>query len=126
MAERAQDLRTRLEALRYYRRVVDRFDLQIDFGEQVVNVASAPGMSRDVPGADTIFDVETRTEKGVRKIRQSRNVVFAIFQPSPRRPTRFASGTFTSVKNTSLNSACPVIVRSGRTSMPGVSIGISR
>jgi thioredoxin reductase (NADPH) len=60
---------TRLEALRYYRRVVDTYDLQIDFGEQVVNVRPGPG---------EVFDVETRTDKGVRKIRQSRNVIFAI------------------------------------------------
>jgi len=69
---------TRLEALRYYRRVVDTFELPIDFGEQVVNIASAPSASRGESGADTIFDIETRTEKGVRKIRQSRNVIFAI------------------------------------------------
>ena len=34
---------TRLEALRYYRRVVDTYDLQIEFGEQVVNVDREPG-----------------------------------------------------------------------------------
>jgi thioredoxin reductase (NADPH) len=61
---------TRVEALKYYRRVVDTYDLQIDFGEQVVSVSSA--------GSSGIFDIETRTDKGVRKIRQSRNVVFAI------------------------------------------------
>jgi thioredoxin reductase (NADPH) len=70
---------TRLEALRYYRRVVDTFDLQIDFGEQVVDVKSASALERSgATGADTIFDVETRTDKGVRKIRQTRNVIFAI------------------------------------------------
>jgi thioredoxin reductase (NADPH) len=82
---------TRLEALRYYRRVVDTFDLQIDFGEQVVDVKSASALARShlrangaaagqagAPGADAIFDVETRTDKGVRKIRQTRNVIFAI------------------------------------------------
>lgn len=38
-------------------------------------------------------------------------------QPSPRSPTRLVSGTTTtSVRKTSLNSACPVICRSGRTS----------
>ena len=61
---------TRLEALRYYRRVVDTYDLQIDFGEQVVSVTPA--------GSSGIFDIETRTDKGVRRIRQSRNVIFAI------------------------------------------------
>ena len=44
------------------------------------------------------------------------------WRPSSRRrrsPIRLASGTRTSVRNTSLNSASPVIWRSGRTSTPG-------
>src|SRR5688572_31840057 len=53
---------TRLEALRYYRRVVDTYDLQIDFGEQVVNVSPS--------GSGATFDIETRTDKRVRRIRQ--------------------------------------------------------
>jgi thioredoxin reductase (NADPH) len=70
---------TRLEALRYYRRVVDTFDLQIDFGEQVVNVSSASAPTRfGETGSAPVFDIETRTDKGVRRIRQSRNVIFAI------------------------------------------------
>jgi thioredoxin reductase (NADPH) len=60
---------TRLEALRYYRRVVDTYDLAIDFGEHVVSVAKEPG---------DIFALETRSDKGVRRIRHSRNVIFAI------------------------------------------------
>ena len=39
---------------------------------------------------------------------------------------RFSAGTRTSVKNTSLNSASPVISRIGRTSMPGRSIGMMK
>jgi thioredoxin reductase (NADPH) len=69
---------TRVEALRYYRRVVDTFDLQIDFGEHVVTVTSAPSASRGGTGSDAIFDIETRTDKGVRRIRHSRNIIFAI------------------------------------------------
>src|SRR6186997_748912 len=61
---------TRIEALRYYRRVVDTYELPIDFGEQVVDVKRA--------GSGDVFDVETRSEKGVRRIRHSRNVIFAI------------------------------------------------
>ncbi len=61
---------TRIEALRYYRRVVDTYALPIDFGEQVVDVKRA--------GSGDVFDVETRSEKGVRRIRHSRNVIFAI------------------------------------------------
>ena len=70
---------TRLEALRYYRRVVDTYELAIEFGEQVVAVeresAAAParfGETRE------IFALETRSDKGVRRIRHSRNVIFAI------------------------------------------------
>ena len=66
---------TRVEALRYYRRVVDTYDLQIDFGEQVVNVAPVPSESRN---GEHLFDIETRSDKGVRRIRHSRNIVFAI------------------------------------------------
>jgi len=65
---------TRMEALRYYRRVVDTYDLQIDFGEQVVNVQRET-MDND---EKTVFALETRSDKGVRRIRHSRNVVFAI------------------------------------------------
>ncbi len=64
---------TRLEALRYYRRVVDTYDLQIDFGEQVVSVARDPKSTRE-----EIFAIETRSDKSVRRIRHSRNVIFAI------------------------------------------------
>src|SRR5258707_10850321 len=39
------DKPTRAEALRYYRKVVDRFDLQIAFGETVLSV------ERDAPAA---------------------------------------------------------------------------
>ena len=60
---------TRLEALKYYRRVVDRFALPIDFGEQVVSV------EREETG---VFAIETRSDTGVRHIRHSRNVIFAI------------------------------------------------
>ncbi len=38
---------TRLEALRYYRRVTDTFDLHIEFGEQVVTVEREGGTNRE-------------------------------------------------------------------------------
>ena len=63
---------TRLEALRYYRRVVDTYQLPIEFGEQVVS------LERDSNAKDDAFAVETRSDKGVRRIRHSRNVIFAI------------------------------------------------
>ena len=43
-------------------------------------------------------------------------------QPSLSSPTRFSAGTSTSVKNTSAKLAAPLMCRSGRTSMPGVSM----
>jgi thioredoxin reductase (NADPH) len=74
------DKPTRVEALRYYRKVVDRFDLQIAFDETVLSVeqeeapAAPPG-----PGADRpVFAVETRSKNGVRRVRHARHVVFAI------------------------------------------------
>ena len=66
---------TRLEALRYYRRVVDTYDLAIEFGEQVIAVERESG---PVAKAADIFAIETRSDKGVRRIRHSRNVIFAI------------------------------------------------
>jgi thioredoxin reductase (NADPH) len=64
---------TRLEALRYYRRVVDTFELEISYGETVLDV---------LPGAEQIegpvFAVETRSERGVRRVRHARHVVLAI------------------------------------------------
>ena len=43
----------------------------------------------------------------------------AIFQPSPRSASRFSRGTTTSSRNSSENSAWPVICVIGRTSTPG-------
>ena len=70
---------TRLEALRYYRRVVDTYELAIDFGEQVVDVKPAAAQPHHgESNGQHMFEIETRTEKGVRRIRHSRNVIFAI------------------------------------------------
>ena len=46
-------------------------------------------------------------------------VVTATPHPSPSPPMRWLSAMRTSVKKTSLNSASPVIWKSGRTSTPG-------
>lgn len=64
---------TRLEALRYYRRVVETYDLQVTLGETVLTVESDP-----LPGEDTHFAIETRTDRGVRRARHARAVVLAI------------------------------------------------
>ena len=59
---------TRLEALRYYRRVVGTYDLQVSLHEAVVAVEREDG----------IFVVTTRGERGVTRVREARAVVMAI------------------------------------------------
>src|SRR5215468_11541346 len=63
---------TRAEALRYYRKVVDAFDLQIAFEEQALAIA------HDSENGEEIFAVETRSTRGVRRVRTGRAVVMAI------------------------------------------------
>lgn len=65
------DKPTRAEALRYYRKVVDTFQLQVSLFEQVSSVEppAAPGGS---------FVVESRTARGVTRVREARNVVLAM------------------------------------------------
>jgi thioredoxin reductase (NADPH) len=70
------DKPTRAEALRYYRRVVDTYDLQISFDEQVLGVARDAGDAKESNG--DIFEVETRSSRGVRRVRLGRYVIFAI------------------------------------------------
>ena len=62
------DKPTRLEALRYYRRVVDTYGLQVSFHEAVVAI------ERDDAG---VFGVTT-THRGVTRQRYGRSVVLAI------------------------------------------------
>ena len=62
------DKPTRLEALRYYRRVVDTFGLQISFHEEVQQI------DRE---SDGTFTVTTQSRGGTR-VRQARAVVLAI------------------------------------------------
>jgi thioredoxin reductase (NADPH) len=79
------DKPTRAEALKYYRKVVDAFDLPIAFDETVLSVAPesvadvATGAGVAAAGEDArLFEVETRSSHGVRRVRLARNVVFAI------------------------------------------------
>lgn len=84
------DKPTRAEALNYYRKVVDAYDLQIAFGEQVLAVApEAPdptsasgsavtGSAPAGPSGSPVFEVETRSARGVRRVRLARHVIFAI------------------------------------------------
>jgi thioredoxin reductase (NADPH) len=67
---------TRHEALRYYRRVVETFDLPISFEETVVAIRSEPGPS-DGAGARSVFEVETVSASGGRRVRQARHLVLA-------------------------------------------------
>src|SRR4029079_4975336 len=60
---------TRMEALRYYRRVVDTFDLQVTFEEKLLSVTQEP----DAPPGTTLFAVETRSARGVRRARLTRH-----------------------------------------------------
>lgn len=63
------DKPTRLEALRYYRRVVDTYELDIHMSEEV------QGVTRD--GDDELFIVASRTKDGTAHERQARTVVLA-------------------------------------------------
>ena len=54
------------------------------------------------------------------------SVVSATVQPWLTSPRRWSSGTRTSLKNTSLNEAPPVIWRSGRTSTPGACMSTTK
>src|SRR5262245_17855290 len=64
------DKPTKPEALRYYRKVADTYDLQIAFDETVLAVERESG--------EQVFGVSTKSGKGVRRVRHARNVVFAI------------------------------------------------
>jgi thioredoxin reductase (NADPH) len=79
------DKPTRAEALKYYRKVVDTYDLPITFDEKVLSI------DREVEGAgeagrggeagtegEAIFALETRSSHGVRRVRLARAVVMAI------------------------------------------------
>jgi thioredoxin reductase (NADPH) len=64
---------TRHEALRYYRRVAESFSLDIVYGETVLNV-TPNAEQMDGP----VFAVESRSSRGVRRLRHARAVVMAI------------------------------------------------
>ena len=68
---------TRTEALKYYRKVVDAYDLQITFEETVLSVAREPEEPRDLKDKG-LFAVETRSTRGVCRVRHARNVVLAV------------------------------------------------
>jgi thioredoxin reductase (NADPH) len=63
---------TRVEALMYYRKVVDTYQLQIQLGETVTRVSE----DADAEGQRTLA-VETVSERGVRRLLHGRTVVIA-------------------------------------------------
>src|SRR5215203_435916 len=66
------DKPTRLEALRYYRRVVDAFELQISYEEAVTAI------EQEEEDGEPIFAVTTRSARGTQRVRYARAVVLAI------------------------------------------------
>lgn len=62
---------TRTEALRYYRKVVDTFQLQVSLFEEVVEVQRP-----EAPGEP--FAVHSRNASGATRVREARNVVLAM------------------------------------------------
>ena len=65
------DKPTRAEALQYYRKVVDTFQLQVSLYEEVTAIHAA-----ERPGDP--LTVESRTTRGVTRVREARNVVLAM------------------------------------------------
>jgi thioredoxin reductase (NADPH) len=65
------DKPTRLEALRYYRRVTDAYKLDVAFDETVVAI------SRDQAAEGAIFVVDTQSPRGVRRSHRGRFAVIA-------------------------------------------------
>lgn len=63
---------TRDEALRYYRRVVETYQLQVVLHEEVLSI------EREPHGGDTVFVIESRSARGVRRARHARAVVLAM------------------------------------------------
>jgi thioredoxin reductase (NADPH) len=67
---------TRAEALNYYRKVVDKYELLISYDEAVLSITRE---SDDEPGSEgPVFAVEARSSRGVRRVRHARHVVLAI------------------------------------------------
>jgi hypothetical protein len=76
------------------------------------------GRCRQIRAAAAIMPPSRGTAPPPIATRSLISVALATFQPSPTAPIRSASGIATSVRKTSLNSASPVIWRSGLTSTP--------
>jgi thioredoxin reductase (NADPH) len=66
------DKPTRAEALKYYRKVVDTYDLHIAYGEKVVAVR------REGREGEKLFEIETWSKAATTRLREARHVIFAI------------------------------------------------
>jgi bacillithiol disulfide reductase len=66
------DKPTRLEALQYYRKVSDAFQIQVCLREEVLAI------EQDDEAGERIFLLETRSHLGVRRFRKARIVVLAM------------------------------------------------
>jgi bacillithiol disulfide reductase len=65
---------TRVEALRYYRRVTDTYQLRVSLGEEVITIKRQVASAQD----ESVFAIETRSSDGSRVIHYARTVVMAI------------------------------------------------
>jgi thioredoxin reductase (NADPH) len=63
---------TRQEALRYYRRVVETHQIDVDLGEEVL------ATSRERLSGAEVLTLEVRSDRGVRRVLHARTVVLAI------------------------------------------------
>ena len=69
---------TRAEALRYYRKVVDLFQLQVSLFEEVTEIEAASAGEDLGFGAPSRFLVHTRNGRGATRVREARNVVLSM------------------------------------------------
>lgn len=72
------DKPTRLEALRYYRKVVDACQLQVAMHEEVISVETEPQGGSGGEDESAVFVVTSRSAAGVTRARHARAVVLAM------------------------------------------------
>lgn len=72
------DKPTRAEALQYYRKVVDTFQLQVSLFEEATEIEPASEEEAASFGAPTLFRVHTRNARGATRVREARNVVLSM------------------------------------------------
>ena len=72
------DKPTRVEALRYYRRVVDLYELQIALEERVLSIKVEADADSSHGDTTRLFAIDTLSSRGVRRVRHARYVVLAI------------------------------------------------